>query len=225
MAALYGTMRILLVEDDPQLGSTLQRALEHAGYLAEWVVTANEASYALNESDFDLMVLDWMLPQQSGVDFLVQCRRQKIDIPVIMLTAHIDIDQKITGLDAGADDYLTKPYELNELLARIRALLRRRTVKPSLIIEVAGLTLDPSKQELTCHDIVHILTKNELIIMETLMQNAGHYVPKGRLEECISYWDKPVTANAVEALISRLRKRLGKEIIQTLRGIGYKVAK
>jgi DNA-binding response OmpR family regulator len=216
-------MRIILVEDDQQLGSTLQRTLDGEGYLAEWVISAEQAELALRNSEFDLMVLDWMLPQLSGVELLRKLRLGNCTMPVLLLTARLGTEQKVIGLDAGADDYLTKPFDLDELLARIRALLRRRVVKADLVLRNHGLELNPDKNELVWQDQHHELSKNEMIIMRLLMENSDRYVSKSRIEDAISHWEQPITGNAIEAQISRLRKRLGKELIQTLRGVGYKI--
>jgi DNA-binding response OmpR family regulator len=217
-------MRILLVEDDSHLGSTLQRTFDLEGYLAEWVTSAEQALIALDDSEFDLMILDWMLPKKSGIELLKGLRQKNYSDPVLLLTARIGTENKVLGLDAGADDYLTKPFELNELLARIRALLRRRSVKPNLILQCNGLKLNPDKCELNYQGKEYNLSKNELIIMQLLMDNNGRYVSKGRIEDAISHWHQPISSNAIEAQIFRLRKRLGKELIKTLRGIGYKIA-
>ena len=216
-------MQILLVEDDIQLGSTLSRALELEGYNVEWVKTAEHAEIAVLDNAFEMMILDWMLPKRSGLSLLKQLRIEQCDLPILMLTARVGIEHKISGLDSGADDYLTKPFELDELLARVRALLRRRTVMPDLTLHTSKVSLFPERSELVLDSKVFTLSKNDLIIMRCLIENAGRYISKPRLEELISHWDEPVSANAIEAQISRLRKRLGNNLIHTLRGIGYKV--
>ncbi len=216
-------MRVLLVEDDPQLGSTIQRALNHEGYVAEWLQSAEMAKNALLDSDFDLAILDWMLPGKSGVDLLKDMRQKQETLPVLMLTANIGTHAKVTGLDAGADDYLTKPFDLDELMARLRALLRRRTVRPNQRICHGQLTLDPDCSELTIGASTFVLSSTELKILQLLLENVGRYVSKPRLEEYVSGWDTPITLNAVEAQISRLRKRIGQDRILTLRGVGYKI--
>lgn len=216
-------MRVLLVEDDEQLGSSLHRALDHAGYAVDWLKNAEEAGAAVTTESFDLIVLDWMLPGRSGVELMQILRQQGHTTPVLMLTARRDTDSKIEGLDAGADDYLTKPFDLLELLARLRALTRRREVQPVLILTADGITLDPT----SCTAIVDgqsiDLSKMEGAILQALMENQGRYVSKSQLEESIYSWDNIVTENAIEAHISRLRKRLGPDCIKTLRGAGYKM--
>lgn len=216
-------MRILLVEDDLHLGSTLQRASELEGYLIEWVNSAEQAEIAVSSSEFDLVILDWMLPNMSGVELIKKLRGQDYSLPVIMLTAQVGVEQKIAGLDAGADDYLTKPFDLNELFARVRSLLRRRTVKPDLRLQCDDLILEPEKSEVSWQGQHYELSKNELIIMRLLMESKDRYVSKNKIEDAISHWHQPITGNAIEAQIFRLRKRLGKELIQTLRGVGYKI--
>ena len=217
-------MRVLLVEDDPQVGNTMVRALTHEGYIAEWVTSAEQAQLAMNDGEFDLMVLDWMLPGRSGVELLKEFRRKQVSTPVLMLTANIGTAAKVEGLDAGADDYLTKPFDLDELLARLRALGRRRSVRPDNRIILGDWTLDVDRSHLNINDANYELSHTELMILQLLMENAGRYVTKARLEEYTSGWDAPVTANAIEAHISRLRKRIGAKAIVTLRGVGYKVA-
>ncbi|MGF1525305.1 MAG: response regulator transcription factor [Candidatus Competibacterales bacterium] len=216
-------MRVLLVEDDPQLGNTLKRALEHEGYIADWVTSAERAINSLLESDLDLVILDWMLPGRSGVELLQELRRRQCPIPILMLTANIGTQAKVQGLDAGADDYLTKPFDLDELMARLRALARRRAVRPSNRLSHGALTLDIDRSELSIDGRTVILSHHELKILQLLMENAGRYVAKTRLEEYLSGWGEPVTLNAIEAHVCRLRKRIGAKRIVTLRGVGYKV--
>ena len=217
-------MRILLVEDDADLGSSLHRALNAESYVTEWVTSAEQAGIALRDDGFDLIVLDRMLPAMSGVELIKKLRLSQCTIPVLMLTAVIGTEQKVQGLDAGADDYLTKPFDLDELLARIRALLRRREVKPNLIFGQNKLHVDVLKSEMTWQNEVHQLSKNEMIIMRLLIENIDKYVSKNKIEDAISYWETPISSNAIEAHISRLRKRLGKDLIQTMRGVGYKIS-
>ncbi|WP_421781416.1 response regulator transcription factor [Kiloniella litopenaei] len=216
-------MKVLLVEDDPQLGATLERALHHDGSVCEWVKSAEDASLALDVSVFDLIILDWMLPDQQGIDFLKEARNKGITLPVLMLTARTATSEKIEGLDGGADDYLTKPFDLDELFARLRSLGRRREVRASSIITVGQLSLCPDRHEVKLGDTEIQLSKTEFIILKKLMENAGRYVSKSQLEEYAYTWDNCVTPNAIEAQISRLRKRLGSDVISTLRGVGYKV--
>lgn len=218
-------MRILLIEDDPQLGSTLQRAIEEQQFLLEWVQTAEQAEIAIQCSEFDLLILDWNLPAQSGLSWLKEIRQRAVSTPVLMLTAKVNTEDKILGLDAGADDYLSKPFDLHELLARMRALSRRGTVQATQKISGKYMQLNLATHVLETEERAFTLSKNEMLMMSCLIKNAGHYISKRRLEEAISHWNEPVTDNAVEAQISRLRKRIGRNKIITLRGVGYKVEK
>ncbi|WP_419904231.1 response regulator [Kiloniella sp.] len=218
-------MKILLVEDDPQLGATLERAFHHDGSVCEWVKSAEDAELALEVSFFDLIVLDWMLPDQQGIDFLKEARKKGVTIPVLMLTARTATSEKIEGLDGGADDYLTKPFDLDELFARLRSLGRRREVKASSELVIGNLRLCPDRHEVRLRDEEIQLSKTEFLILQKLMESSGRYISKSQLEEYAYSWDNCVTPNAIEAQISRLRKRLGTGVITTLRGVGYKVEK
>ncbi|MEH6632042.1 MAG: response regulator transcription factor [Halopseudomonas aestusnigri] len=218
-------MKILLVEDDPQLGASLERALHHDGSVCEWVKTAEDAELALDVSFFDLIILDWMLPDQQGIYFLKEARKRGVTIPVLMLTARTATSEKIEGLDGGADDYLTKPFDLDELFARLRSLGRRREVKASSELVIGGLRLCPDRHEVSLNEEEIQLSKTEFLILQKMMESQGRYISKSQLEEYAYNWDNCVTPNAIEAQISRLRKRLGSGVITTLRGVGYKVEK
>lgn len=216
-------MRILLVEDDEQLGHSLKRALESDNYCCDWVTSAESAAHVLQFETLDLIILDWMLPDKSGVQLLREIRRKAIDHPVMMLTANISTDAKVEGLDAGADDYLTKPFELSELLARVRALARRRVVRASNTLTCGPLWLDLDACELKIEEQTHKLSAHEKRVLQLLIENRGRYVSKTKLESYLSGMDSSVTSNAIEAQISRLRKKLGATLILTLRGVGYKL--
>lgn len=216
-------MRILLVEDDLQIGSTLKRALQFEGYACDWATELNEATEYLASAIYDLLVLDWMLPDGEGPTFLKGIRRNGFQIPAILLTARTTVEDRIEGLDSGADDYLCKTFDLNELLARIRALLRRRVVEPSHVHSNGKISLDVTALTVTTENETHTLSKSETAILEKLIHNAGRYVSKTELENAIYDWDDEVSPNALEAHISRLRRRIGRDSIKTMRGVGYTV--
>lgn len=216
-------MRILIVEDDVQLAQTLKRALHQAEHSAEYVHKAEQASVVLAREDFDLVILDWMLPGTSGLQFLRGLRQKSVTLPVLMLTANVATEAKVTGLDAGADDYLVKPFDLDELMARVRVLGRRPHSRPDSRISYGQLTLDIDLNQLHAADRTFDLSVQEARLLKLLLDYQGGYVSKARIESYLSSWDEPVTMNAIEALISRLRKKIGESHIKTLRGVGYKV--
>lgn len=216
-------MRILIVEDDVQLAQTLKRALEQSSYQTECVHSAEHADLAVCNEDFDMLILDWMLPQMSGLQLLRNLRQRHLTCPVLMLTANVATEAKVEGLDAGADDYLAKPFELDELLARIRVLSRRPALRPEATVAFNNLLLDLNQNALHIADETHTLSLQEARLLKLLMDYQGAYVSKARIESYLSSWDEPVTLNAIEALVSRLRKKIGGDHIKTLRTVGYKV--
>lgn len=216
-------MRILLVEDDHLLADSLVQALKSEGYFVDWLDNGKLAASLLNVETFDLIVLDQRLPGLSGLDILRNIRSQANKTPALMLTACDAVDDKVAGLDAGADDYLTKPFDMDELFARVRSLLRRSgTAAP--LLEAAGLELDPAAHCVRVDGIeVTDLTSKELAILESLLRNRGRFVTKHRLLESSSSLGEEPESNTIEVYISRLRKRLGRDRIETLRGVGYRI--
>ncbi len=216
-------MRALLIEDDPHLGDTLCRALEGEGYVVDWLTSAEQGQVALESTEVDLMVLDRRLPGISGERWLRRLRAAGFRIPVLMLTALGEVGQRVEGLDAGADDYLAKPFDLDEVLARLRALARRRTVEPTSVLTVGELELDRASRAVRLRGEAIELSSLEVSLLEKLMDHAGTYVTKSRLADSVYGFGQDVTDNAVEAIVSRLRKRLGRQVIRTLRGVGYRL--
>lgn len=216
-------MRALLIEDDSHLGDTLRRALEAEGYVVDWLTSAEQGQVALESTEVDLMILDRRLPGISGEQWLRRLRAEGFRTPVLMLTALGEVGQRVEGLDAGADDYLAKPFDLEEVLARLRALARRRTVEPTSVLTVGDLELDRASRTVSLHGEAVELSALEVSLLEKLMDHAGSYVTKSRLADSVYGFGQEVTDNAVEAMISRLRKRLGRETIRTLRGVGYRL--
>jgi len=216
-------MRILLVEDDQQLGDSVHRALCAEGYAVDWLDDGRLAVPAVTAESFDLVVLDLRLPGKSGLEILRALREQGVQTPVLLLTACDDLSDKVAGLDAGADDYLTKPFEMDELFARVRSLLRRSGLKaPTLRAE--GLEMDPASRRVVFEGSeISDLTAKEFAILEMLLRSRGRFVTKHRLLEGSSSWGEEVESNTVEVYVSRLRKRFGHDRIETLRGVGYRL--
>ena len=218
-------MRVLLVEDDALLGDGVRAGLGQAGYTVDWVRDGVAAELALRNEDFDLAVLDLGLPRQDGLTVLRKLRASGKDTPVLILTARDTVSDRVAGLDAGADDYLIKPFDLDELSARLRALTRRRAGRTASVIRYQDLELDPAARSLTQAGQDVILTARELAIFEALMNNIGRALSKERLEEALYGWDEGIESNAIEVHIHHLRKKLGKERIRTIRGLGYMIPK
>lgn len=216
-------MRILLVEDDSQLGESLEAALRLEQYAVDWLRSGDPVRATLGATPYDLLILDLGLPGIPGMQVLRQLRADKHQLPVLLLTARNTLADKVDGLDSGADDFLTKPFEMDELFARIRSLLRRKTEHKSTQLQVAGITLDPVDRLVSFEDEQLDLTAREYSILEILMRNAGRFVSRARLEEGIYSWGEEVGSNTVEVYISRLRKRFGGEMIETMRGVGYRI--
>ncbi|MCP5141023.1 MAG: response regulator [Gammaproteobacteria bacterium] len=218
-------MRVLLVEDDALLGDGVQAGLQQAGYTVDWVRDGVAAELALKDVDFDIAVLDLGLPRQDGLTVLRKLRATGKDTPVLILTARDTVADRVAGLDAGADDYLIKPFDLDELGARLRALTRRHAGRSAPTIRYEDLELDPAGRTLTQSGEAVTLTARELAIIEALMNNVGRALSKERLEEALYGWDEGVESNAIEVHIHHLRKKLGRDRIRTVRGIGYLLPK
>ncbi len=216
-------MRILLVEDDTQLGESLEAALKLERYAVDWLRSGEPVRAALGATPYDLLILDLGLPGIPGMQVLRQLRADKLRLPVLLLTARNTVDDKVDGLDSGADDYLTKPFDIAEFFARVRSLLRRKGEQKSTHFHAAGITLDPVDRTVSFAGKTVDLTAREFAILEILLRNTGRYVSKARLEEGIYNWGEEVESNTVEVYISRLRKRFGGETIETMRGVGYRV--
>ncbi|MDH5545750.1 MAG: response regulator [Gammaproteobacteria bacterium] len=218
-------MRILIVEDDTLLGDGIRTGLAQHGYAVDWVEDGQAAETALMTNEYELMVLDLGLPKKSGLEVLKHVRGGGNDLPVIILTAQDTIDDRIKGLDTGADDYLTKPFDLDELSARIRALLRRRGGRTSPVIEHYDLIVDPASHTVTKDDRGVDISPREFTILTLLLDNRGKVMSRSRLEEGLYAWNDEVESNTVEVHIHHLRKKLGAELIRTIRGVGYIIDK
>jgi DNA-binding response OmpR family regulator len=216
-------MRILLIEDDPQLGESLEAALGLEQYAVDWLRSGGPAQSTMGATPYDMVILDLGLPEVPGLQVLRQLRQDKLEIPVLLLTARNTLSDKIDGLDAGADDYLTKPFEMDELFARIRSLLRRNSRRSAVLHSAGGISMDPTDRTVFWQGEMVDLTAREIAILEILLRNCGRFVSRARLEEGIYAWGEEVGSNTVEVYVSRLRKRFGSDLIQTMRGIGYRI--
>lgn len=216
-------MRILVVEDDPILGDGLVQGLALDSYALDWVKSKSDAQIALTTNQYDLMLLDIGLPDGSGLEVLQGLRKQKSDIPVLILTAYDELSDKINGLDSGADDYLVKPFDLDELRARIRALSRRAKGSASPVFQVGDITLDPSTHKVTLANEPVKLGPKEFAILRVLMEKPGHILSKAQIEDKLYGWDMEVESNTIEVHIHGIRKKLGKTAVKTIRHVGYLV--
>ena len=219
-------MRVLLVEDDPMIGSAVQAALKDASYAADWVKDGSAALTALAAQRYDLVLLDLGLPGRDGLDVLRTLRSRESVLPVLVVTARDAVDDRVAGLDAGADDYILKPFEISELLARMRAVLRRQGGQANPILSSALLTLDPATHEASRQGQPTVrLSNREFALLHALMQRPGAILSRADLEDRIYGWGQEVESNAIEYLIHSLRKKLGSEAIRNIRGAGWMVSK
>lgn len=213
-------MRLLLIEDDPQLGKAIYLGLKQE-YTTDWFKSAEEGESVIDASPYDLIVLDINLPGVSGLEWLHSLRNRKVDIPVLLLTARDVPSQRVEGLDAGADDYLIKPFDFDELLARIRALLRRKGAYQESILHYKDIAMDLAGRTVSKGGDIVVLSGKEFEILRLLMENVGRCLSKEQIEQKIYNWDDEFGSNTVEVHISAIRRKLGKELIKTMRGIGY----
>lgn len=218
-------MRILLIEDDRGLGAAVRDQVAAAGHTADWVETLADAGACVLTVAYDLILLDLLLPDGRGLDFLRDRRTAGDVAPVIILTARDQITDRIAGLNAGADDYLVKPFDLAELSARIGAVARRYSGNPNPQIELGPLRIDQAARSVTGPGGPISLTQREWVIFETFLQRPGQLIPKSQLEERLYSFDAEVESNTIEVYVSRLRKKLGARMIETQRGLGYRLGR
>jgi DNA-binding response OmpR family regulator len=218
-------MRVLLVEDDYQVGETLLSTLRMENYAVDWVRDGAEVLPMLEAGEYEMMVLDLGLPNMSGIEILKKVRSRDDPTPILLLTARDSVQDKVTGFDLGADDYLTKPFDMDELLARIRSLVRRSAGRTNPMLCVGDVEFDPKENMVRKGGEIVSLSAKEMAVLEALMSRAGRFVSKSRLQESLYAWEDEIGSNTIEVYISRLRKFLGKDLIETLRGVGYRVPK
>ncbi len=216
-------MRILLVEDDPLLGEGLQSSLKMEGYAVDWLRDGESAWRSLRIESFDLMVLDLGLPDISGLEVLKRVRQQEIDLPVLILTARDALEDRVLGLDSGADDYLIKPFDLDELTARLRVLSRRHAGRRDPIVRHGKIELNPANRQVRVDGQKISLTRREFNLLSMLLENAGQVQTKARLQQALYGWEEDIESNTLEVYIHHLRRKLGKDLITTVRGVGYMV--
>ncbi len=216
-------MRLLLVEDDSMIGESVLDLLRAEQYAVDWVRDGDAADTALRTQDYDLVLLDLGLPRQDGLSVLRQLRARRSRVPVLIATARDALKQRVEGLDAGADDYVVKPYEMDELLARIRALLRRASGRAEPVYEHQGVCINPATREVTVNGEPVVLSGREWAVLEPLLARPGLVLSRAQLEEKLYDWKHEVSSNAVEVYIHGLRKKLGADLIQNVRGVGYLV--
>lgn len=216
-------MRILVVEDDPILLDGLREGLKLSGFVADGVTTVADATEALETGRFDAVVLDRMLPDGSGLDVLRGIRQAGNRIPVLLLTAKDEVGDRIDGLDAGADDYIGKPFDLDEVAARLRAITRRSSGRASAEINLRGLTLDPASMLVRRAEVEIGLSRREFSILHALMESPQAIHSKQALEERLYGWQEDVESNTIEVHVHKLRAKLGTSVIETVRGVGYRL--
>ncbi|KQB60601.1 two-component system OmpR family response regulator [Acidovorax sp. 93] len=218
-------MRLLLVEDDPMIGEAVQDLLRAEHYAVDWARDGDAADTALRTQPYDLVLLDLGLPKRDGLAVLRDLRARKNRTPVLVATARDAVAQRIEGLDAGADDYVLKPYDLDELLARIRALLRRAAGRAEPVYEHKGVCINPATREATVNGVPVVLSAREWAVLEPLIARPGMVLSRQQLEDKLYGWGDEVSSNAVEVYIHGLRKKLGPELVLNVRGVGYLVPK
>ena len=216
-------MRVLLVEDDPMLGDATRRGLTSAGFTVDWVRDGRAADLALEANTYAVGVLDLGLPRRDGMEVLQGLRTRGEDMPVIVVTARDAVGDRVAGLNAGADDYLTKPFDLDELIARLRALMRRRAGRGSNLVRCGDISFDAERREVCLADKPISLSAREMALLEILLERPGAVLSREALEERLFGWGEEPASNALEVHLHNLRRKLGAEHIRNVRGVGYKL--
>lgn len=216
-------MRLLLVEDDPMIGRAVLDVLRSEHYAVDWVRDGDAAQSAVAAEPYDLVLLDLGLPRADGLQVLRFIRGRRANMPVLIVTARDAVGDRVAGLDAGADDYLVKPYDTEELLARVRALIRRSAGRGEPVIEHKGLALNPATREATLQGEPLALSAREWAVLEPMVQRPGVVFSRAQLEEKLYSWKDEISSNAIEVYVHGLRKKLGADFIKTVRGLGYVV--
>ena len=218
-------MRLLLAEDDSMIGESITEALISENYAVDWVRDGRAAELALDNGVYDLLLLDLGLPKKQGLSILNDYRKRGGMLPILVITARDSTANRVEGLDAGADDYLVKPFELEELFARVRALLRRQSGRANPLITYGDLTLNPASHEVIFRNQLLNMSAKEFCLLHALLAQPERVLSLAQLEEKLYGWDQEVDSNAIEVYIHRLRKKLGNDFIRNVRGVGYKVGK
>ncbi len=218
-------MRLLLVEDDTMIGESVYDLLRAEHHAVDWVRDGDMADTALRTQTYDVVLLDLGLPRRDGLEVLRDLRARKDRTPVLVATARDAVAERVQGLDAGADDYVLKPYELDELLARIRALARRAAGRAEPVYEHKGVSIDPATREVSVNGEPVVLSAREWAVLEPLIARPGRVLSRAQLEEKLYSWKDEISSNAVEVYIHGLRKKLGAELVLNVRGVGYMVPK
>ncbi|MDF2939916.1 MAG: qseB [Gammaproteobacteria bacterium] len=218
-------MRILLVEDDELLGDAITTGLKQDGHTIEWVKDGQTAEGVILRDQFDVVILDISLPKKSGLEVLRAVRQEKISTPILLLTARDSVDDRIKGLDSGADDYLTKPFNLNELTARLRAISRRSSGRAEPLITYGAITIDPAAHTVKYHDEEIKMSRREYALLYSLLENKGKVISRHQIIDFLYGWNEEIDSNALEVHIHHLRKKFGNDFIHTIRGVGYMVQK
>jgi two-component system, OmpR family, response regulator QseB len=216
-------MRLLLVEDDAMIGTGIQAGLRHEGYVVDWVHDGEAAEAALSTEDagFALVLLDLGLPRKDGFALLESLRRRRNRVPVLVITARDGVADRIKGLDLGADDYLVKPFDLDELAARIRAVLRRHAGRAEPVVEFGGFRLDPSTRRVSYNGREVGVSVREFSLLQALLNRPGQALSRSQLEERLYGWGEEIASNCIEVHVHNLRRKLGERAIRTVRGVGY----
>ena len=218
-------MRLLVIEDDQMIGESLCHGLRQEGFTVDWVHDGKAAGLALANDVYALALLDLGLPRKSGLDLLKELRQRNNTLPVLIITARDSVADRVSGLNSGADDYLVKPFDLHELIARVRALLRRNAGRAQSLLVYGTLSLDPITHEVSHQGENITLSAREFSLLHTLMEKPGAVLSRAQLEERLYGWNEEVESNAVEVHIHHLRKKLGTDVIGNVRGVGYMINK
>ena len=218
-------MRVLLVEDDPMIGRAVAAGLRDAGYAVDWAHDGAEAEIALANAVYDLALLDLGLPRRDGLDILKSLRRSGKKLPVLIITARDSVSDRVAGLDEGADDYLVKPFDLDELLARARAVVRRHEGRASPEVSYGALTIDPVKRLVLFRGEQIDLSAREFAVLEALMKEPGAVVSREKLEDAVYGWGEEIESNSIEVHLHHLRRKLKPQLIRNVRGVGYRIAR
>lgn len=216
-------MRILLAEDDAMLGSGIERGLRMAGFTLDWIRDGQQAQTALCTETYDVVLLDIGLPGQDGLKLLQWIRQSRLDVAVLVVSARDAVSDRIAGLNLGADDYLPKPFDLDELIARVHAVSRRRSGRSQPEIRLGGLVVHPQRREAMLNQQPLNLSAREFSLLLALLEKAGTVLSRGQLESQLYGWDEEIASNAVEVHLHNLRRKLGPQWIRNVRGVGYKL--